>query len=335
MRIRTRLTDLLGIELPIAQAPIGGASTPELVAAVSNAGGLGVLSITWSDLDATRAAIRRTKSLTGRPFGVNLVLHWNPEERLEIALAEGVRVISLFWGDPSAHVERIHRAGSLVTHMVGSAAEARSAVDAGVDIVVAQGWEAGGRVRGSVAALPLIPQVVDAVPEVPVIAAGGIADGRGVAAALTLGAAGAWLGTRFVMSNESAAHPLYQEKLIAADATDTVYGELFAGDWSNAPLRTLRNSTVRAWEAAGRPALGSRPGEGDVVGLNRLGQPVQRYSSDGPLIGAEGNIEAMVLIAGQSAGSISDVRPAGEIVRQLAEETAAALRQASETITLD
>jgi nitronate monooxygenase len=320
MRFRTPLTERLGIDLPIIQAPVGGASTPELAAAVSNAGGLGMLSITWRSLETLRHVIQRTMSLTNRPFGVNLVLEWDPTERLDIALDAGIRVVSFFWGDPAPYIRRVHDAGALVTFTVGSAAEARQAVDSGIDIIVAQGWEAGGHVWGNVATLPLVPVVVDAVPGTPVVAAGGIVDGRGLAAALSLGASGAWIGTRFVMSDESAAHHGYRSRLSAASETDTIHSELFDGGWPEAPLRALRNSTVEAWEAAGSPPPGRRPGEGEVIGRNNLGEPVERYSSDGPLEGAEGDIEAMVLYAGQGVGLVNEVKPAGDIVREIAAE---------------
>ena len=327
MRFNTLLTERLGIEIPIVQAPIGGVSTPELVAAVSNAGGLGMLSITWRELDELRELLLRTHALTDRPFGVNLVLEWDPTEKLEIALAAGVPIISFFWGDPAPYIERIHQAGSQVTFTVGCAAEARPAVDAGVDIIIAQGWEAGGHVWGNVATLPLIPAVVDAVPETPVVAAGGIVDGRGLAAVLALGASGAWMGTRFVLSAESSSHTLYRQKLGAASETDTVHTELFDGGWPNSPMRALRNSTVAAWEAAGCPPPGSRPGEGEVIARNEYGQPLERYASDAPLHGAEGEIEAMVLYAGQGVGILHDVKPAGQIVRDIAEEAFAVLER--------
>jgi NAD(P)H-dependent flavin oxidoreductase YrpB (nitropropane dioxygenase family) len=325
MKITTPLTDLLGIDIPIIQAPIGGASTPELAAAVTNAGGLGMLSVTWTSPDALRDKLRRTRELTDGPFGVNLVLDWDPSERLRIALDEGVPVISFFWGDPSPYIKQIHDAGALVTLTIGSAEEAKRAVDIGVDIVIAQGWEAGGHVWGKVATLPLIPAVVDAVPGTPVVAAGGVVDGRGLAAALALGASGAWMGTRFVLAEESAAHELYQQMLIAAAETGAHYSELFDGGWSNAPLRALRNSTIEAWEAAGSPPVGARPGEGELIGHNALGDPVERYSSDGPLQGATGEIEAMVLYSGQGVGILHDVRPAGEIVTSVAQDAMAAL----------
>jgi nitronate monooxygenase len=144
-------------------------------------------------------------------------------------------------------------------------------VECGVDVVIAQGSEAGGHVRGKVATMPLIPAVVDAVGPVPVIAAGGIADGRGLAAAMALGASGAWIGTRFLASNEAVIHPHYRERIFRATENDTVYlEELFDIGWPKAPHRVLRNSTVAAWEAAGRPVTGQRPGEGQVVAPRNL-----------------------------------------------------------------
>jgi nitronate monooxygenase len=179
--MQTVLCKCLGIELPIIQAPMGGAVGPQLAAAVSNAGGLGMLVLWRADLATVRQQIQQTRTLTSKPFGVNLNLEFPPEERLAACLDEGVRIISFFWRDPAALMPRAKAAGATVLHTVGSAASARRAVDSGVDIIIAQGWEAGGHVRGTVATMPLIPAVVDAVSPVPVVAAGGIADGRGLA----------------------------------------------------------------------------------------------------------------------------------------------------------
>jgi nitronate monooxygenase len=318
----TPFTRLLGIEIPVVQAPIGGLSTPALAAAVSNAGGLGMLSVTWRDPDRLGDLLVETRRLTDRPFGVNLVLEWPPDDRLAICLAAGVRLVSFFWGNPAPYVERIHAAGALVSLTVGSADEARRAVAAGVDLVVAQGVEAGGHVWGTVGTLPLVPLVVDAAAPVPVLAAGGVADGRGLAAVLALGAAGAWMGTRFVLSQEASVHQRYRELLVAAAETDAVYTSLFDGGWPNSSMRVLRNGTVTTWEAAGRPASGDRPGEGELVGHNELGEPVARYSSSSPTDGATGDVEAMALYAGQSVGLVDRLQPAGEIVREIAAEAA-------------
>jgi NAD(P)H-dependent flavin oxidoreductase YrpB (nitropropane dioxygenase family) len=202
----TALTRLLNLDVPIVQAPIANLTCPELVAAVSNAGALGMLSVTWRKPEEIRSLLRRIRELTDRPFGVNLVLAWNMRKRLEVCLEEGVPVVSFFWGDPSPYLGPVHDAGAVAMLTVGSAEHARIAVDQGVDILVAQGCEAGGHVIGSVATLPLVPSVVDAAGGTPVVAADGIADGRGLAAVLALGAAGAWIGTRFVASEEALAH---------------------------------------------------------------------------------------------------------------------------------
>lgn len=272
--MRTPLCQRLGIEVPIIQAPMGGAVGPALAAAVSNAGGLGMLVPWRADLDTVRRTIRETRQLTRRPFGVNLNLEFPQEERLAVCLEEGVPVISFFWRDPSPLVPRAKAGGATVLHSIGSVAEARQAVEGGVDVVVAQGWEAGGHVRGTVATLPLVPAVVDAVAPTPVIAAGGIADGRGLAAVLALGAGAAWIGTRFLASAEAAIHPHYRHRVLQASAADTVYLEnLFDGGWQNAPHRVLRNRTVERWEAAGRPP--SRRGRGD--------RPIQCRPSGGAL----------------------------------------------------
>ena len=265
---------LVGIPLPIVQAPIGGMAVPELAAAVSNAGGLGMLAVTWDEPSKLDEKLARTRALTDRPFGVNMVLVWPMEERLRQCLDAGVGIVSTTWGDPAPLVSIAHEGGAIVLHTVGDVAEARRAVDAGVDVIVAQGWEAGGHVRGEVATMALVPAVVDAVAPIPVVAAGGIADGRGLAAVLMLGASAGWLGTRFVMSAEAPALPPYRDRLAAADATSTVYSSVFDGGWPDAPHRTLRNSTIEMWEAAGRPPSGQRPGEGETIATWSDGEPI-------------------------------------------------------------
>lgn len=315
------MCERLGIEIPIIQAPMGGAVGPALAAAVSNAGGLGTLALWGADIDTLRRQIRETQALTSKPFAVNLNLEFPQEERLEACLREGVSIISFFWREPSALVQRAKEAGAIVLHTVSTAKEARHAVECGVDVVVAQGWEAGGHVRGTVATMPLIPAVVDAVGSVPVVAAGGIADGRGFAAALALGASGAWIGTRFLASTEVAIHPHYRERLLGATEDDTVYlEELFDIGWPRAPHRVLRNSTVAAWESAGRPTTGTRPGEGEVVATSKSRGPIVRYRSYTPGADAEGDIDALSLWAGQSVALIHKVQPAAEIVREIVSE---------------
>jgi len=316
--------------LPVVQAPIGSATTPALAAAVSNAGGLGTLALSWTDSGRCRLRIRAIQELTSRPFGINLVLVWPQFERLSACLEEAVRVVSTSWGDPAVYTPLIHQAGAIHLHTVSSAEEARRAVEAGVDVIVAQGWEAGGHVQGQVATLPLIPAVVDAVDPVPVLAAGGIADGRGLAAVLALGAAAGWIGTRFLLATEAHVHPDYRALLAAAMETDTSYGSIFDGGWPDAPHRTLRNSTVRAWEAAGRPAPGERPGEGEVIAVSHSGGAQVRYGSDLPTPGLTGDIEAMALYAGQCIGLAHTTQAPAEIIaRSLADDARTTLERLS------
>lgn len=310
----TPVCDLLGIEHPIVSAPM--ALDPRLPAAVSNAGGLGTVGLWWAE-DAG-AVVRETAALTDRPFGGNFALTSDQHQRVDQALAAGLRIVSFIFGDPRAYVDQVHEAGGLVLHTVGSAAEARRAVDSGVDVIVAQGWEAGGHVWGRVATLPLVPAVVDAVAPVPVIAAGGIGDARGVVAVLALGAQAAWLGTRFLLADEMPLHEDYRRFLVEAPETRAEwYPNLYEVGWPDAPHRALHNSTAERWEAAGRPPPGSRPGEGEVIAHLGTGEPVVRYAPAPPLVGTTGEVEAMSLWAGQSVALARRSQPAAEIVAEL------------------
>ncbi len=213
--MRTPVCELLGIEQPIVQAPMSALT--QLVAAASNAGALGMLALTWST--PAGDVVRETAALTDRPFGGNLIPNTDQQSRLDEALEAGLRIVSLFWGDPAGCVERVHDANGVVVQTVSSAEEARRAVASGVDVAVTQGLEAGGHARSQVATLPLVPAVVDAVAPVPVIAAGGIGDARGVATVLALGAQAAWVGTRFLLAQETPIHEEY--RLRGTDAAET------------------------------------------------------------------------------------------------------------------
>ena len=318
--MRTVLCDRLGTDVPIIQAAMANAASPALAAAVSNAGAFGMLQFGWREPDEIREQISAIRRLTQRGFGAGFVLDRPQHERLEVALEAGVQVVSLFWGDPAPYVERVHRAGAILMHAVGSVAEARQAAEAGVDVVIAQGWDAGGHVRGETGSLSLIPSVVDAVSPVPVVAAGGVADGRGLAGVLALGAVGAWIGTRFLMSTEANIHPDYRAVLATAVASDTFVSVLFDGGWDDAPGRALRNSTVRAWEAAGRPPKGQRPGEGDTIYRSATCGAAVRYGATTPPADAQGVVEAASLWAGQGIGLVSRTQSAGDIVREIADE---------------
>jgi len=328
--MQTKLTELLGIEHPIIAAPMGpDISGPELVGAVSNAGGFGILQAQLAPPPRFRDEIRRTRELTDKPFGVNFLLHFPVEEQVAVALDEGVTALSFFWGDPAPYVQRAHDAGALVIHQVGSVEEARRSVDAGADVIIAQGFEAGGHVAGVVSTLALVPQVVDAVSPTPVAAAGGIVDGRGVAAVLALGAQAAVLGTRFLASSESRAHPEYKQKLVEAAGEDTVHTIIFGFGWPYAPVRTLKTAFVKEWQGKEEQGQQSNPDE-PVIGHTIIaGQemPVLRFMGMPPNADSSGDIELRSLLAGQVVGQIRDVRPAGDIVRELVDGARVILRQ--------
>ena len=314
MSAYTPVCELLGIDHPIVSAPM--AIDPRLPAAVSNAGALGTMGLWWAD-DAGDV-VRETAALTDRPFGGNFALTSDQHGRVDQALSAGLRIVSFIFGDPQSYVDLVHDAGGLVMHTVGNAEEARRAVACGVDIIVAQGWEAGGHVWGGVATLPLVPAVVDAVAPIPVIAAGGIGDARGVAAVLALGAQAAWLGTRFLMAEEMPIHQDYRRALIAAAETDPqLYADLYEVGWPDSPHRALRNSTARAWEAAGRPPLAQRPGQGDVIAHFASGEAIVRYEPAPPMAGTTGEIEALSMWAGQGVALVRQTQSAADIVKEL------------------
>src|SRR5450631_4184810 len=237
--MRTRLTDVLQVEHPVMLAGMGGVSYHRLVAAVSEAGGFGCLGAGTMSPDQMVEEIRATKALTDRPFGVDLLTAL-PDQMLEsvdLLIAEGVPVFVAALGVPRDVIERCHRNQVLVVNMCGKVRHAIAAVEAGCDLVIAQGTEAGGH-TGTVATMPLVPQIVDAVGDrVPVVAAGGIADGRGLAAALTLGADGVWVGTRFIATPEARAVLGYKDALLATAEDGTVISRGFTGK----TLRAVRN----------------------------------------------------------------------------------------------
>ena len=319
----TPLCHLLGIAHPIIAAPMGPDLTgPEFVAAVSNAGGLGILQAQFCTPPQFRQEIRRVRVLTDKPFGVNLILHFPVDDHVNVCLEERIPILSFFWGDPSPYVGPAHAAGVKVFHQVGSVLDAERAAAAGVDIIIAQGAEAGGHVAGDISTFALVPRVVDAVTPKPVVAAGGIGDARGVVAALALGAQAAMLGTRFLASAESRAHPHYKQKLLAANEGDSVRTILFGHGWPNAPHRTLRTAFVQEW--LGREARGqeSRPDE-PVVGQTIIAghaMPVLRFMGFPPNLDASGDIDSMDLLAGQGVGLVREIKPAGQIVHELVEE---------------
>ena len=237
---------LCGTRIPVYQAGLGGVAGPDLAAAVSEAGGLGHLGCIRRSAADIRLWIRETRKKTDKPFGANLVpAGGGPdgfEAQLSVVLEEQPQVLSLFWGDFSQVIPRAKAAGIVTMVQVGSVAEARKAAHDGADMVIAQGIEAGGHVRGKIGLMALLPAVLEAVGPVPVLAAGGIADAAAVEAVLHMGAAGAWVGTRFVASHESLAHDIYKQRLVSAGTDDTYHGHFYSYGWKlGTPYRAIRS----------------------------------------------------------------------------------------------
>ncbi|MEV6926400.1 nitronate monooxygenase family protein [Dactylosporangium sp. NPDC051485] len=322
--MRTRFTDAFGLSTPIAQAGMAFVGmTRDLAVAVSNAGALGSLGAGLMPAPALTETIAGIRAGTDRPFSVNLITIFATDEQIDAVCAAGVAAASFHWGHPPrAWIDRLHAAGVKVFEQVGSVDAARRAIGDGVDGVVAQGLEAGGHNASTLPLFALVPLVADAVAPALVLASGGIADGRGMAAALMLGADGVWVGTRFVATAESAAHQGYKDRLVAAGAEDTVSTSIFGLDTPQFnPMRVLRNRIVREW--AGREAdIPDTPlpvvGE-TVLGGRRV--PMHRFSDLVPMRGATtGDLEEMALLAGQGVGLVTSILPAAEVVETMTRE---------------
>lgn len=309
--ITTSICDMLGMETPVLLGGMGSIYSPDLVAAVSNAGGLGAMGCHRLDPDRVHDATAAIRARTSRNFALNFLLFEAREDSFTAALRERPAVIALAWPrvdqDIKSYVERAHDAGCKVTFMAGGVPEAMRAAEAGADVIIAQGTEGGGHV-GWVASMALVPMVVDAVAPVPVVAAGGFADGRGLAAALALGAEGILLGTRFLASEESPLHANFRQAIVDSDGHDTVLTEIpdiaSATVWPGAMSRARRNRFIRRW--AGREwALrqDQAAAQAGVVAARK-----------------SGDIEEGSLSMGQDAGLITDIPPAGEIVRRITRE---------------
>ena len=313
MTLSTPLTDLLEVQHPIMLAGMGGVSYAELVAAVSNAGGYGVLGMAGTSPTFIRDQMRQVRSLTDKPFGVDL-LAASPEsltESVDVIIAEGASAFIAGLGVPMPIMQKLKAAGLKVMVVCGAVKHAIKAEQAGCDAVICQGGEGGGH-TGLVGTMPLVAQAVEAV-KIPVVAAGGLYDGRGLAAALTLGAHGVWMGTRFIASAEAHAGDLYRQTILEAADDSTIRTRCYSGK----PMRVAKNPYVDDWE--------SRPG--DIQPF-----PIQAGISvrNGAMGGIGGQIEGLdpdksCFAMGQSAGGVHDVRPAGDIVRQILAEAEAAI----------
>lgn len=301
--IKTPLCDLLNIEHPIIQGGMAWIATAELVAAVSNAGGLGIIGGGNAPLDEVRKQIRRTQELTDKPFGLNIPLAISeyPDEIIDLCLEGGVKIVAIGAWRPGDHIPRLKEAGVTVIALVASVALAKRLERIGVDVLVAEGMESGGHI-GDVATLPLVPQVVDAV-DIPVVAAGGVADGRGLAAALALGAVGVQIGTRFICATECTAHDNYKQMIIKAGDRST----MTTGHSLGHPVRCLKNPMVHEFAELEKRGVSER--EIIEFGTGRL-----------RLAAVEGDVKRGSVMAGQIAGMIKDIKPCRQIIEEIVAE---------------
>lgn len=315
----TRLTETLGCPYPIISAGMGGPARSDLAAAVSEAGGFGLMGMIRESPEFIRREIAEVRRRTAQPFGVNLVPFATDPALLadEMAACFDARVPAMcfFWDVRPGPVEQAKAAGCLVLYQVGTLEDAILAQSAGADVVIVQGFEAGGHVRGRFPLSILLPQVVDALT-IPIVASGGIADGRAMAAALAMGAHGVQCGTVFLASEESYAHDYHKQRVVSARAGDTVHTDLFAVNWPpNSPVRVLKNSVTAA---AGDKLWGHDP-DGlprEVIGYDD-GRALFKYGTDSPLRSTTGSFEQMALYAGEGAAHVESIQPAAAIIESM------------------
>jgi nitronate monooxygenase len=323
--MRTAFTDLVGCEVPIQLAPMGAICTPELVGAVAGAGAMGMTGMPGAPAPVVAEMLDALGAQVQGRFGFNVLIPFLDPDVVDVAAAR-CSYVDFYHGRVDASlVERVHEGGALAGWQVGSVDQARAAADAGCDLIVARGTEGGGRMHGDRSLWPLLSEVLDAVG-VPVVASGGIANGRGLAAAIAAGAAGCRMGTRFVATPESGAHAAYKEAIVRADGDGTVLTDAFRTGWPDtvADARVVRSALERN---------ASLPEDAMVatimIGPTTLDVP--RFGFVPPAAEAEGDIEAMAMYAGESAGLVDAIVPAAEIVARTVRQADDLLRTAAPT----
>jgi nitronate monooxygenase len=326
------LMSSFGLKYPIFEAPHGRATGPELAIAVSNAGAMGTLALAGRSLEEVGTWVSKVRAGTKGPFAVNYILALSPANELELlkaALDAGAPVVQFSWGMPAKDmVSAIKAAKAKFGIQVTSAESARAALDLGADHLICQGTEAGGHVQANRGLYETLPEILKEARQIPVIASGGIGNGLGIRKALLAGASAAMLGTRFVATVESNAHPAYQRAVIASHAKDTVLTVCFERGWPNAIHRALRNRTFVMWDAAGCPPAGKRPGENDVLATRPDGSQVLRYQTASYDRDLKGAVEECALFAGLSVDFVKDLPAASTLVERLWRECETAYRGA-------
>ena len=328
--LRTRITEEYGLDAPIICAGMAFVAMPPLAAAVSEAGGLGLLGGGLVPVPGLREMLQSMQQLTTRPYGVDFITDFVEPEHIQVRVDARVPVVVFFWALPDPdYIKQLHRAGTKVWMQVGSVAEAQQALALPFDAIVVQGSEGGGHNRAAAGTFSQIPAIAKIVAPRPVIAAGGIVDGGGLVAALALGADAVACGTRFLATEEANAHQEYKERVLKATVADTVGTKMFGPEWPDEPLRVIRNRVVDQWagreaEIATLPASEETIGESLVAG-ERVAMP--KFSVMLPTPDTTGDFDEMCLTAGESSGNIDTLKPAREVVSSMAAEAEAAMQR--------
>ncbi|MCF8466568.1 MAG: nitronate monooxygenase [Sneathiella sp.] len=327
----TVITKDFGLSTPIINAGMAMVARPKLAAAVSNAGGLGTIGCDINPPVILRRQIQEVKELTNKAFGVDLIGDFLTDDHMDVLIDEEVPLVIFFWSPPTAsQVERLRENNSRVWLQVGSVSEAHEALRLGVDGLIIQGAEAGGHNRSEASTMTLFPRIRSLFPTLPLVAAGGIVNGATMAAALALGADAVWCGSRFLASCESEAHDAYKSAAVHADVGDTILTSIYGPEWPGQKMRVLLNQGAK--NSVGREQNAVREAAGVVIGTTNLNGekiPLPKYSAILPTTGFEGDIEQTCLTMGQSAGNISAILPAAEIVRQMTAEAILTIRTLS------
>jgi len=326
--LQTNLCKAYGFSVPIVSAGMAFVANADLAIAVSKSGGLGQMSGSGFPVDYLRSEIKRIKSELGsKPFAINFLPRFIQLEHIEVCISESVPLVVFFWDEvPAQYLERLKANKIKVWIQVGSIQEAIQAKAAGADALIVQGSEAGGHNRSTASAFSLLPNIKKAVPDTPLILAGGIADGQGLAAALTMGAEAVSVGTRFIASSESNAHPEYKNRIVKAEVHDTVRHNIFGYDFPDATVRGIRNKIVAEFEGKDYPApyANKNPDTFPIIGQSAMG-PIRRFSGVLPTPDTTGDFEQMSLLAGESVGLIKDIQPVAEIINQMITEASNSL----------
>jgi enoyl-[acyl-carrier protein] reductase II len=333
---QNRFTTRFKIKFPFVCAGMAFiCEKPSLCAAVSKAGGMGAITASLLSPDELSTAIDAVRTITRNPFHINFLAIFPHDEHIKVCIAKQVAAVSFHWGNPSATTVKALKAAKIaIWSQVGSVDAARAAVKAGCDGVVAQGNEAGGHNYGGLPLMALVPLVRDVIGDKLLLAAGGIADGRGMAAALALGADGVWVGTRMVATTESNAHPEYRKRLVKASAEDTILSSVYGPENPGFnPMRMLKNETIAEWDSR----IAQLPAKRDH--LEPIGEtlfagqtiPVRPFDAFVTVPETTGDFDLMPLLSGQGVGLITAVEPAGIVVKRMCSEAAKRLKALSKT----